>query len=141
MEVDQVPKAIMVDASTLKSRKPRKVTARRRTYESYLQSPEWASKRQLALERDGGRCRICLTTTALHVHHATYAHFGDEHPDELVTVCENCHTAIHQLAGPGRRGPALEKATWSLVRGADERRGKPTLTRRQLQKVRKVSRT
>lgn len=137
MEVD-IPKTIMVDASPITKRAPRKQTARRRSYERYMASPEWVAKRDLVLVRDGRCCRSCQTTTALHVHHATYAHFGDERLDELVTVCENCHAAIHRLAGVGRRGPALEKATWSFIRAADDMRGRQTLTRHQLQKIRKV---
>jgi HNH endonuclease len=47
---------------------------------------------------DNHKCQGCGTTGKLHVHHRTYARFGGEElPRDLITVCEACHTLIHQF--------------------------------------------
>jgi hypothetical protein len=46
-------------------------------YETYLASPEWESKRRRVLGRAGYICEGGGRRKAEHVHHLTYAHFGD----------------------------------------------------------------
>jgi hypothetical protein len=65
-------------------------------YDKYLETPEWAEKREQALERDGYRCRVCNTDKNLHVHHRTYARRGNEDPNDLTTLCDVCHEAYHK---------------------------------------------
>lgn len=65
-------------------------------YSDYLQTPEWAEKRQLALARDGYRCRVCNEREHLHVHHRTYIRRGNEDLDDLTTLCESCHDHFHK---------------------------------------------
>jgi hypothetical protein len=60
-----------------------------------MQSPEWKAKRQLALERDGHRCRICNATDRLDVHHRTYERFGHEDLSDLTALCRDCHDRHH----------------------------------------------
>ncbi len=65
-------------------------------YPEYLQTPEWAKKRQQILERDGGRCRICDSSESLNVHHRTYERRGNEDLNDLTTLCRRCHEHFHQ---------------------------------------------
>lgn len=65
-------------------------------YELYLKTDEWREKRELALERDGYRCRLCDTREQLHVHHRTYARRGNERLDDLTTLCDRCHNWFHE---------------------------------------------
>lgn len=70
-----------------------------RTYADYLGSPEWAKKRQEVLRRDSAICCVC-GRTANRVHHLTYEHVdfrGGEPLSDLVSVCDRCHKAIHDL--------------------------------------------
>jgi DEAD/DEAH box helicase domain-containing protein len=69
--------------------------------------PNWREQRQLALARDGYRCRTCgaeaLSGSGLHVHHIRpfrdYGYVAGEneayrqanHLDNLVTLCPSCH--------------------------------------------------
>lgn len=69
--------------------------ARRQFYESYLESPKWASKRDAALKRDRWLCQGCLSRKATQVHHLTYDHLGNELLWELQSVCIECHKLIH----------------------------------------------
>jgi len=66
-----------------------------RAYESYLSSAEWHRKRQRVLQRASGICEGCLEARAVHVHHTTYDHVGDELLWELRAVCRACHEKVH----------------------------------------------
>jgi Restriction endonuclease len=65
-------------------------------YDEYLKTPEWALKRDQALERDGHCCRACNTRENLHVHHRTYMRRGNENLDDLTTFCQSCHEHFHR---------------------------------------------
>jgi 5-methylcytosine-specific restriction endonuclease McrA len=62
-----------------------------------MQSAGWRRRRAQALRRTGRRCQEC-GARATDVHHLTYAHLGDERPDELIAVCESCHNRLHGRA-------------------------------------------
>lgn len=65
-------------------------------YHEYLKTPEWAEKRELALERDGYRCRVCNTRENPQVHHRTYARRGNEDLNDLTTLCKEHHEMFHE---------------------------------------------
>lgn len=69
-------------------------SAKLRQYDNYLQSPEWANKRQLVLQRDNFICQCCLQPKATQVHHLTYTHLYNEPLFELVAICVPCHESI-----------------------------------------------
>jgi hypothetical protein len=64
-------------------------------YQEYLQSDKWQSIRQSILSRDGHKCAKCSNTKNLHVHHIRYTSWGDELPEDLVTLCKKCHDKEH----------------------------------------------
>lgn len=69
--------------------------SRRDEYKKYLQSSDWLTNRDLALERTSGFCQFC-GEVATQVHHAKYPkRFGEEHPHSLIPVCERCHSISH----------------------------------------------
>jgi hypothetical protein len=66
-------------------------------YRKHLRSPEWQDQRKLALARTSGFCQFCGNVAA-HVHHVRYPkRFGEEHPDNLVPVCDDCHKLSHGI--------------------------------------------
>lgn len=69
------------------------------SYTVYIQSARWKLTREAVLRRDKKRCVRCGGTYRLQVHHTTYAHFGDEPLDDLITLCDECHDLEH----PGRK--------------------------------------
>ena len=72
------------------------VHERRRNYYDYMHSEEWRKKRLKVLKRDGFRCQMCGTAKNLRVHHINYEHLGtDAELDDLITLCDTCHTQIH----------------------------------------------
>lgn len=69
-------------------------------YEDYLRSDRWQELRREALLRDGERCRLCNSPYSLHAHHRRYAdQWGLETPDDLTTLCADCHAAVHSKQG------------------------------------------
>jgi len=72
------------------------VTRRQEAYYKYLRTPVWKQKRQEAIDRDGGRCRLCNSSKKLHVHHRRYPKIlGEEPLEDLTTLCEICHNIFH----------------------------------------------
>jgi hypothetical protein len=63
-------------------------------YETYLQSPQWAQRRQRTLLLAGGACQRC-GTHATDAHHTTYARLGHERDGDLEALCGGCHRAAH----------------------------------------------
>jgi len=77
-------------------------------YNEYLKSPKWSVKRTAVLRRDQHICQGCRNRRAMHAHHLTYRHVGNEFLFELTSLCAICHARIHleqddgkDDAGPG----------------------------------------
>lgn len=67
----------------------------RSRYQAYLQSPEWAAKRDAALLRFDGRCAVCNSADRLEVHHRTYERIYEEQVGDLIALCGDCHAKFH----------------------------------------------
>ena len=62
------------------------------------------------LRRDGWRCRNCEYRNNLHVHHCIYRSQGG--PDEswnLLTLCAQCHDAVHVIVRNGEHALELKR--------------------------------
>jgi len=99
------------------------MTSRMRlAYEDYLLSSRWRLIRRQALVRARWRCQnpACpddavrwLTDTEifemavpyrLEVHHLTYERLGRERPDDLLVLCERCHSLEHGREPTEKKG-------------------------------------
>lgn len=75
-------------------------------YSSYIESSEWAKKRELIKQRDGYACWLCSCGIKalkkegkwLEVHHLTYARLGHEYSMDLITLCSTCHDELTKLS-------------------------------------------
>ena len=67
--------------------------------EAYLQSSIWSQKRNQTLQRDNYACVHCGRHTCLNVHHIRYSNIFNEQPADLLTLCSDCHTALHDRVG------------------------------------------
>jgi hypothetical protein len=77
------------------------------TYEQYISSDRWRRLRAAAIERDGGRCRLCDADGRLEVHHRRYPPRGQWHLDSLdalTTLCIPCHDIITEKQRATRYG-------------------------------------
>ena len=70
--------------------------ANRAAYNQYLDSDHWEMMRRKVMRRADNICEGCLSQTAEHVHHKTYAHIGAEFAFELLALCEECHDRFHE---------------------------------------------
>lgn len=85
------------------------------TYEEYIASSVWKAKRELALERDGFRCRLCNSGDDLEVHHRSYGdELGSETIDDLTTLCVECHDIVTATIRRRRYNRVQLSATPSL---------------------------
>jgi 5-methylcytosine-specific restriction endonuclease McrA len=64
-------------------------------YDAYIASPDWASKREQRLKIDNYICSDCGNVEKLQVHHKTYIRLKHELMDDLITLCDGCHTKRH----------------------------------------------
>jgi hypothetical protein len=68
-------------------------------YGRYISSAAWQTSpaRLAELRASGYRCRLCFASseeTRLEVHHRTYRNFGCELPEDLTTLCHECHLDV-----------------------------------------------
>ena len=61
-------------------------------------SPEWKEKRIAVAQREDHVCQMCgqKVLVKYHIHHKTYARFGHEDLDDLMFLCEPCHSKLHR---------------------------------------------
>lgn len=64
-------------------------------YAAYLCSPEWWRLRAAVKDRCYGICEKCRRKAMAHVHHQTYIRKYAELPEDLLGLCEPCHSGIH----------------------------------------------
>lgn len=61
-------------------------------YRKYINSREWAARREIALALADNRCEVCgWDVPPLEVHHITYDRMGAERNADLLVVCPSCH--------------------------------------------------
>ena len=64
-------------------------------YYEYLQSEEWQAMRAAAMRYYDNRCALCNGRDSLHVHHRTYERLGQERVNDLIVLCDSCHSRHH----------------------------------------------
>lgn len=70
------------------------------TKKAYIESPRWQILRKQVLKRDQYTCQGCgINGVPLEVHHITYINYEFEQLSDLVSVCRDCHQAIHDKHG------------------------------------------
>ena len=81
--------------------------------------------RQYVLWRDGYTCRCCKThkeNVKLHVHHLESRKTGGNAPDNLITLCEDCHKKLHKgeidisVVGKRRRTSTRDAVFMGIMR-------------------------
>ena len=63
-------------------------------YYAYIRSLEWRAKADAAKRRAGYRCLVCnrpSSQVVLNAHHRTYERLGNEIPEDITVLCEDCH--------------------------------------------------
>ena len=80
---------------------------------------DFYNTRQYVLHRDGYTCQCCGThdnDIKLHVHHIESRQTGGNAPNNLITLCEHCHKALHEgkieLPKSRKRGKSYRDAAF-----------------------------
>lgn len=77
------------------------------TYEAYIQTDKFDIEiRQPVFKRDGYKCVVCGNTENLQPHHLTYRNIYHESLDDLITLCNRCHSIYHAIE---KRREAIEE--------------------------------
>lgn len=73
---------------------------RKMKYEDFLKTRYWRTVRAYVIEQSGRKCSVCGEIKYLNVHHKSYEHHGSEifHLEDLVVLCEKCHSKAHNLS-------------------------------------------
>ena len=74
-------------------------------YYDYIKSDKWKRISRAAKERAGYKCQLCNSKGTLNTHHRTYENLGNERPEDLIVLCESCHTIFHdngRIAKPNK---------------------------------------
>ena len=96
-------------------------------YHRYMQSDLWrkSATRLGELAAARSRCRLCFASgtrqSPLHVHHATYVRLGCEAPDDVTTLCAECHHDVECFLRR-RRYAGRTPPRGDVVRVHDKRR-------------------
>jgi len=70
--------------------------ARRVGKRSRLDPVSYENLRQQVLRRDGWRCQSCGAMSTLEVHHQRFRSLsGVDSEENLITLCDRCHKAVH----------------------------------------------
>jgi hypothetical protein len=64
-------------------------------YTEYINSREWDKRRAIIMMRARRTCEYCKQARAKQVHHLTYVRFTHELSTDLLAVCGECHSFIH----------------------------------------------
>lgn len=86
-----------------------------KSYSELLKDPRWQKKRLEIMQRDDFKCRSCeMNDRTLHVHHLKYEkglNPWESDNDDLITLCDCCHEALHYL----QIHPTIGLETFSCV--------------------------
>lgn len=85
-----------------------------KNYDDFLYSELWQKTKSKFFNwrlRQGKHqsCEFCNSINYLVVHHMTYVRVGNERMEDLLLICRDCHTGVHELHK--KIGGRLKKAT------------------------------
>lgn len=89
--------AVIVEVAAFDSQKIQNLEIKGVEYQQGVQKDFW-NVREYILYRDGHKCQICKGKSGdkiLQVHHIESRKTGSDRPDNLVTLCRNCHWELH----------------------------------------------
>lgn len=80
----------------------------------YRQMEAWVKTRDVILKRDNNQCTLCGRRANLHVHHIHKKSLGGDNASaNLITVCINCHSSIHNRKIPPQKIYESMKKIWA----------------------------
>lgn len=77
----------------------------------YIRSSSWLSRRERYFSTHPKICAACGLNELIHLHHKTYRHIKAEPDEDLVPLCENCHSLVHQ----SHRTDPHKRSLWRIT--------------------------
>jgi len=109
---------IIVEVASFDIQKIKNPTISGKKYQQGEQLDFW-NVREYVLFRDGHKCQCCKGKSKdkiLNIHHIESRHTGGDAPNNLITLCETCHTGYHKgtvkLPSNIKRGMKFKDATF-----------------------------
>lgn len=89
-------------------------------HRAYIDSPEWAERRDRFKRDHGHRCLACRSSHRIEVHHIRYdnAGAGLEPDRDLRVLCRSHHQLAHEYEKSGRYGTFMSKGTLARATSA-----------------------
>lgn len=69
---------------------------------AYMQTEQWKQLKQTRLMIAQYKCECCGSANRLHLHHVTYERLTQELIEDVVILCEECHSKLHSILGYDR---------------------------------------
>lgn len=66
------------------------------SYDEYITSRGWEVRRADYFSSHPRKCQACGSLDQIHLHHKTYARMGRELDSDLVALCQQCHSEVHE---------------------------------------------
>lgn len=67
------------------------------SYNNYIKSPEWTSRRNKYFTTHAKMCLACSSVDSpIHLHHGSYQCLGNEPDNHLFPLCNKCHEVFHR---------------------------------------------
>lgn len=85
-------------------------------YQDYMDSRAWAQRKIVYWQAHDRRCRRCANDVAVQLHHLSYERMGREPDEDLMPLCQRCHSLAHQHHR--EVGGSLRAATEYVVKPA-----------------------
>lgn len=98
-------------------------------YIKFMASDKWATRKRVYYSGHEKKCKACGSDENIHLHHKTYERMGSELDEDLVPLCQTCHTKVHDLHRGSKHD--LESATaWIIASVSGELAGKLEASRK-----------
>jgi hypothetical protein len=88
-------------------------------YNRYITSAYWLARRDAYWRSHPKICQACGSGDDIQLHHQTYERVGHELDEDLVPLCQVCHSLVHQRHR--ERGGSLITATQRVVKSIQKR--------------------
>jgi 5-methylcytosine-specific restriction endonuclease McrA len=98
----------------------------KQNYDKYLKSAHWQDvrRRYKASKLHKDACYACGTSEGLQLHHKTYKRVGRERLNDLLYLCGDCHSKVHQVLRDRASGKTTLFNVAKKLRKIIKKRGK-----------------
>jgi hypothetical protein len=99
----------------------------RHQYERYMASDHWKARKDRYFRTHEKRCAACGSVDEVQLHHLSYEKMGREPNDDLMPLCQICHSLVHEYHQAV--GGALRAATHHVVQRVSRKLAGPAKRR------------